>query len=73
MSFNRKSDVHNHLAASRKHYSLLTVMPPSEPNATDHPATDEDVVTDTATESSFVIGNTPKPHIVLPGSDKENA
>ena len=46
MSLRIKSDAHTHLAASRKHYSLLTMTPASEADATGDSSADDNVVAD---------------------------
>jgi hypothetical protein len=75
MSLRNKSDVHNHLGASRKHYSPLAMTAPSESDATGDSSADDNVIGDKneLTESSLVLVGNLKTSLTLPQTSKEGA
>lgn len=75
MSLRNKWDVHNHLGASRKHYSLLTMTPASEPDATgDSSAEDNAMVErDDRTEASAILVEESKIAFIVPQMSKDGA
>ena len=75
MSLGNKSDVHNHLSASRKHYSLLTMTPASEADATgDSSAEDTAMVErDDRTEASAILVEKSKIALTVPQASKHGA
>jgi|HubBroStandDraft_1064217.scaffolds.fasta_scaffold19028_3 hypothetical protein len=75
MSLRDKSDVHNHLGASRKHYSLLTMTPASEADATGNSSADDYAMVekDELTEASAILVEKSKIALTLPQTSKEGA
>jgi hypothetical protein len=75
MSLRNKSDVHTHLAAPRKHYSLLTMTPASESDATGDSSADDNVIADKneLTELTPVLVGKSKTLLTLPQTSKESA
>ena len=75
MSLRNKSDVHTHLGVSRKHYSLLTMTPASEADATGDSSADDKptVERDDRTEASAILVEKSKIALTLPQMSKESA
>ena len=55
MSLRYKSEVHNHLAVSRKRYAVLTMTPASEPDATGNSLCEDDNTGDAGRERLFEL------------------
>lgn len=75
MSPRNKSDVNNHLSVSRKHYSLLTMIPASEADATGDSSPDNTAMVerDDRTETSAILVEKLKIALTLPQMSKEGA
>lgn len=72
MSLRNKSDVHNHLGASRKHYSLT---PASEPDATGDSSAEGNAMAerDDRTEASAILVEKSKIAFIVPQMSKDGA
>lgn len=75
MSLSNKSDVHNHLGASRKHYSPVTMTPASEPDATGDSSPDDNAMVerDDPTEASAILVQKSKIALTVPQMSKDGA
>jgi hypothetical protein len=75
MTLRNKSDVHDHLGASRKYYSSLTMTPASEPDATGDSGVDYNAMAekDELTETSAILVEKSKIALTLPQMSKESA
>ena len=75
MSLRNKSDVHNHLGALRKRYSLLTKTPASEADATGNSSADDNAMLekDELMEASAILVERSKIALTLPQTSKDGA
>ena len=75
MSLRNKSDVHNHVGASREHHSLLTMTPASEPDATGDSSAEGNAMAerDDRTEASAILVEKSKIAFIVPQMSKDGA